>query len=87
MLEPHDKTHHVCQSAYNETLAQHHPWLVRKGASVAMYAMPTRQQLLNKVCLDVDRAIEVLPNVLEVSKVVYDRTEKLYLDHDLHSLP
>lgn len=54
---------------------------------VAMYSMPTREQLLNKVCLDVERAISILPEVLEISKVVYDRTEQLYADHDLHSLP
>lgn len=77
----------MCQTAYNDTLAQHHPWLIRKGAVVAMYAMPTREQLLNKVCLDADRALETLPNVLMVAKVVYDRTEKLYSDYDLHSLP
>lgn len=87
LLEPDEKTCHVCQSAYNDTLAQYHPWLIRKGAVVAMYAMPTRQQLLNKVCIDADRAVVALPNVLEIAKIVYDRTEKLYMDNDLHSLP
>lgn len=57
------------------------------GAMVAMYAMPTREQLLNRVCLDVERAINVLPTVLEISKVVYDRTDKLYTEYDLHALP
>lgn len=73
--------------AYNDTLAQHHPWLVRKGALVAMYALPTREQLLNRVCIDVERSISILPDVLEISKVVYERTEQLYTDFDLHSLP
>lgn len=86
-LEPSEKTCYVCQSAYNDTLAQYHPWLVRKGAVVAMYAMPTREQLLNKVCIDAERAIVALPNVLESAKIVYERTEKLYTDHDLHTLP
>lgn len=85
-LEPNEKTYSVCQTAYNETLAQHHPWLVRKGAVVAMYAMPTREQLLNKVCLDAERALETLPIVLSVIGVVYDRTEKMYSEHDLHAL-
>lgn len=86
-LEPHEKTCAMCQTAYNETLAKYHPWVIRKGAVVAMYAMPTREQLLNKVCVDVERALGVLPNVLETAKIVYERTEKLYTDHDLHSLP
>lgn len=52
-----------------------------------MYTLPTREQLLNKVCEDVERSITILPGVLEISKVVYDRTEQLYTVHDLHSLP
>lgn len=54
---------------------------------VAMYALPTREQLLNRVCIDVERSISILPDVLDVSKVVYERTEQLYTDFDLHSLP
>lgn len=52
-----------------------------------MYAMPTREQLLNRVCIDVERAISILPDVLDISKIVFDRTEKLYTDFDLHLLP
>lgn len=54
---------------------------------VAMYTMPTRDQLLNRVCADVERAVSVLPDVLIISKVVFDRTEELYSVHDLHTLP
>lgn len=86
MIEPNERTHSICQTAYNETLAQHHSWLIRKGAIVAMYAMPTREQLLNRVCSNVERAISVLPDVLGISKIVFDRTEELYTVHDLHSL-
>lgn len=59
---------------------------MRKGALVAMYALPTRGQLLSKVCQDVEQSISILPNVLEISKIVYDRTEQLYTDFDLHAL-
>lgn len=45
-----DKTCGVCQEAYNSTLANFHPWIVRKGAIMAMYALPTRGGLLQKVC-------------------------------------
>lgn len=86
-IESHEKTTGICKTAYNETLAQHHPWIIRKGALVAMYALPTREQLLNRVCQDVERSLAVLPDVLEISKTVYDRTEQLYTDHDLHELP
>lgn len=86
-IESHENVHGACKVAYNETLAQHHPWLIRKGALVAMYALPTREQLLNKVCQDVERSISILPDVLQISKIVYDRTEQLYTDYELHSLP
>ncbi|XP_037049252.1 LOW QUALITY PROTEIN: ceramide-1-phosphate transfer protein-like [Bradysia coprophila] len=86
-LNPSEKTSTVCQAAYTQTLAQYHPWLVRKGAMVAMYTMPTRDQLLNKVCLDVERAIELLPEMLETTRNVYDRTQQLFTDFDLHGLP
>lgn len=86
-LESHEKTTGVCKVAYNETLAQYHPWIIRKGALVAMYALPTREQLFNKVCQDVERSISILPDVLEISKIVYERTEQLYTDFDMHTLP
>lgn len=86
-IEDHEKTTGVCKVAYNDTLAQFHPWLVRKGALVAMYALPTREQLLKRVCQDVERSIVLLPDVLHISKMVYERTEQLYTDFDLHELP
>ncbi|XP_018795821.1 PREDICTED: ceramide-1-phosphate transfer protein [Bactrocera latifrons] len=82
-----DKTHSCCKSAYNDTLAKHHPWVVRKGAVVAMYALPTQGELLKRVCINVSRAIEVLPEMLQHTKSVYDRIELLYTTHDLHDLP
>lgn len=86
-IEAHEKTTAICKVAYNETLAQFHPWIVRKGALVAMYALPTREQLLKKVCHDVERSIVLLPDVLDISKTVYERTEQLYTEFELHELP
>uniref|UniRef100_A0A6M2DF26 Glycolipid transfer protein domain-containing protein n=1 Tax=Xenopsylla cheopis TaxID=163159 RepID=A0A6M2DF26_XENCH len=88
-LENCQKTSHVCQIAYNNTLAKYHPWLVKKGANVAMYTMPTREVLLKKVCGDEDdvqRAIAVLPDMLLITADVYKRTEDLYTNYDLHDL-
>lgn len=86
-LETNANTCAVCQSAYNETLAQFHPWLIRKGAVMAMYAMPSRDHLLEKVCLDASTAIKLLPEMLVVARQVYDRTQTLYTKYDLHALP
>ncbi|XP_066597197.1 ceramide-1-phosphate transfer protein [Prorops nasuta] len=83
-----DKTSSCCQDAYNKTLAKHHPWVIRKTAVVAMYTMPTRESLFKKVCGDqVQKNLDVLPKMLAVTADVFDRTDNLYVQHDLHSLP
>ncbi|XP_002059303.2 ceramide-1-phosphate transfer protein [Drosophila virilis] len=84
-----ERAHHVCKSAYNDTLARHHPFLIRKGAQVAMFAIPTRGELFKRVCHDADvpRAIEKLPDMLHHMRMVYDRTNQLYTLEELHALP
>ncbi|KAL7737809.1 hypothetical protein ACLKA6_006195 [Drosophila palustris] len=88
-VEDNEKAHTVCKSAYNDTLAKHHTFIIRKGAQVAMFAMPTRGDLLKRVCpnVDVASAMELLPNMLKHMRVAYDRTDELYTLHDLHNLP
>ncbi|XP_032670573.1 ceramide-1-phosphate transfer protein [Odontomachus brunneus] len=83
-----DKTSGCCQDAYNKTLAKHHPWVIRKAAIVAMYTMPTREMLFKKVCGEnVQRNIDVLPKMLEVTADVFDRTHTVYDTYQLHTLP
>lgn len=48
-LQDSDSTAAACREAYEKTLEKHHTFLVKKGAKLAMYAMPTRGQLLKKV--------------------------------------
>lgn len=60
---------------------------MRKAANIAMYALPLRDQLLHKVCSDVEKSIEALPEMLQITNVVYDRIDALYIDFDLHGLP
>nr|XP_003702820.1 PREDICTED: ceramide-1-phosphate transfer protein [Megachile rotundata] len=87
-LSDSDKTSSCCQDAYNKTLAKHHPWVIRKAAVVAMYTMPTRELLFKKVCgANVQRNVDVLPKMLEVTADVFNRTHNLYEVHQLHSLP
>ncbi|KAG7209813.1 hypothetical protein KM043_011427 [Ampulex compressa] len=87
-LSDSDKTSSCCQDAYNKTLAKHHPWVIRKAAIVAMYTMPTKELLFKKVCgNNVQRNIDVLPKMLEVTADVFNRTHNLFEMHQLHSLP
>ena len=86
-LEANDKTSTVCSQSYNETLANFHPFLIRKAANIAMYALPNRNNLLMKVCSDIDESIKNLPEMLQITNQVYDRVEALYTEFDLHELP
>jgi len=86
-VEPDEKTSTICSLSYNETLANFHPFLIRKSANIAMYALPQRDQLLNKVCSDVQKSIEALPEMLKFTDTVYDRIDALYTVNDLHGLP
>ncbi|XP_024877610.1 ceramide-1-phosphate transfer protein [Temnothorax curvispinosus] len=83
-----DKTVCCCQDAYNKTLAKHHSWVIRKAAIVAMYTMPTREALFKKVCGEnVQRNIDILPKMLEVTADVFNRTDSIYKTYQLHTLP
>lgn len=35
--------------AYEKTLAQYHPWVLRKAVGVAVYAVPTKDVLVQKM--------------------------------------
>ncbi|KAK4880324.1 hypothetical protein RN001_008470 [Aquatica leii] len=89
-LKDSDNTAAVCRAAYDRTLSHHHTFMVRSGAKLAMHTMPTREQLLKKLCGNEESirdALEMLPKMLDVTSVVFDRIDNLYTTHDLHTLP
>ncbi|ELU09811.1 hypothetical protein CAPTEDRAFT_28209, partial [Capitella teleta] len=47
--ETHDKMSHIARTAYTDTLAHHHTWLVRKAVGLAVYTLPSRSGLLHKM--------------------------------------
>ncbi|XP_068620487.1 ceramide-1-phosphate transfer protein [Battus philenor] len=80
----------TCQCSYNETLAEFHPWYIRKAATLAMHALPTRPDLLKKIFGSEEKlteALVVLPQTLQSCDEVYRRVEQLYTDFDFHGLP
>lgn len=48
-LKEDEYTGPICREAYEKTLAKHHSFIVKNGAKLAMYTMPTRDQLLKRV--------------------------------------
>lgn len=48
-LDMHEKLATTCQNVYNATLSQYHAWIIRKAAIVAMYGLPSKHGLLERV--------------------------------------
>ncbi|CAG9854685.1 unnamed protein product [Phyllotreta striolata] len=89
-LKDDESTCASCKEAYEQTLAKHHPFIIRSGAYVAMYSLPTRGVLLAQVCgapENVQEAIDLLPATLDSISAVFERIENLYTSYDLHKLP
>lgn len=87
-LEMHEGTSEAGKQAYEATLAQYHTWFVRTGANIAMYALPTKEALKNRVCPEnIDQCVTSLPSMLDALQVVYDRVQTFYEDNNLLGLP
>ena len=86
----HEKASSIASSAYSETLAKYHPWLIRKAANLAMYTLPSRGDMLVLVAsgqADEQDVQKKLKNCVVAIRVVYESVEALYTKYDLHGLP
>jgi len=96
-LDDGSGTGSVANECYKKTLAHHHPWYVRKTASLAMYALPTRQQLIataftaNSQIGDGDKLDEeasaTMSQLALKSETVYSAVQALYEKQNLLDLP
>lgn len=90
-LRDGDGTAQACREAYDATLAAHHTFVVRNGARVAMYALPTRQHLFVKVCCGdaelIKESLQLLPTTLDTMASVYDKVDVMFTKYNLHHLP
>jgi len=87
-LEDHEKTCSVSQESYRNTLGKHHPWLIQKGAILAMHTLPTAEGLVQTTCIQpVAEARAALPRIIEVAQNVFETTQKVYKDNDCLNLP
>jgi len=83
----------LSQDAYKRTLMKHHPWVVQKAANLAMHMLPLKKGLLEKVSGkefgsdEYKAAEEILPRGVKVMEEVYAKTEEIYKQHDLLTLP
>ncbi|XP_032087695.1 ceramide-1-phosphate transfer protein isoform X2 [Thamnophis elegans] len=85
---PGAKTSTLCTDSYNASLANYHPWIIRKAATMAFYALPTRDAFLENMRVgSTEAAIEMLGEALPYISKVYEITESLYTEHKLLDLP
>lgn len=78
----------IASKAYHGTLAKHHTWVIRKGVSLAVYTLPTREQLLDKLmCETVDVALVQIQDVISAIQPVYEIVQEIYTTNDILNLP
>lgn len=82
------KTSVMCADAYNESLAQHHPWVVRKAAGMAFCMLPGRPAFFEVMNVGLpEQVVATLGEAVPLISEVYQITETLYAQHNLLDLP
>jgi len=87
---------HLSKDIYKATLANYHPFMVRKAAEFGMlHGLPYREKLMDLiglknsegVLLSEDEARELLKETAKTMLKCHSTVDQLYTKHDLHSLP
>ncbi|XP_029433812.1 ceramide-1-phosphate transfer protein [Rhinatrema bivittatum] len=82
------KTSVLCTDAYNASLANYHPWIIRKTATVAFYALPARNTFFEVMNVgSIEDVVAMLGEAMGYVTRVYDITQQLYEQHNLLDLP
>ncbi|XP_070696016.1 ceramide-1-phosphate transfer protein [Pempheris klunzingeri] len=82
------KTSVMCAEAYNESLAQHHPWVIRKAAGMAFCVLPGRPAFFEVMNVGPpEQVVAILGEAVPLISEVYQVTEELYAQQNLLDLP
>ncbi|KAM5141100.1 ceramide-1-phosphate transfer protein isoform 1-T2 [Mantella aurantiaca] len=82
------KTSTLCAEAYNDSLANYHPWLIRKTANVAFMVLPARNTFFEVMNVgSPEDVVDMLGEAMPYVSNVYDCTQELYSQHNLLDLP
>ncbi|XP_067096569.1 ceramide-1-phosphate transfer protein [Osmerus mordax] len=82
------KTSIMCSEAYNESLSQHHAWIIRKAAGMAFCALPGRPTFFEVMNVGTpEQVVAMLGEALPLISEVYLVTEELYTEQNLLDLP
>ncbi|XP_078457892.1 ceramide-1-phosphate transfer protein-like [Lampetra planeri] len=78
----------LCAEAYGASLAQHHPWLVRRASALAFRTLPARQVFLARLGAGPEKEVlAVLGEAVPAIVKVYDISQRLYEHYQILSLP
>ncbi|XP_030293438.1 glycolipid transfer protein domain-containing protein 2 [Sparus aurata] len=78
----------LCRESYQNTLANHHTWFVRRAAELAFIALPERGFFYRLVCVQGQEDLSILLNkVVEAIGEVYNRTQKALDENGMLDLP
>lgn len=78
----------VCDEAYSEALAPHHPWLLQRVARLAFKAMPELTVLLGLVCVgEHEEAEPIIRNIVTLIGEVRRRTHHELEKRNMLDLP
>ena len=82
------KTAEIAGDVYERTLAQYHPWIVRKMAYMAMYTLPNKQQLIEKMCKQPkEEVIDLMHETVKQGQPIFTATQRFYIERGLLDLP
>ena len=71
----------VAKDAYSKTLGNHHPWIVRQAAKVAMLGVPSRDALILSTKLKYEHCEDITKNVDIIRMILWEDFKKLKLDN------
>ncbi|KAJ3588784.1 hypothetical protein NHX12_009638 [Muraenolepis orangiensis] len=78
----------LCREAYQNTLAHHHTWFVRRAAELAFIALPERAFFYRLVCVQNQEELSiVLLRAVAAIQEVYDRTQEILQENGMLELP
>ncbi|KAF6036045.1 GLTPD1 [Bugula neritina] len=72
--QPNAKMHTIVNEAYKDTISRNHGWLVRKTATLAFHAIPSRNSLINRIRHEgatESSIMDELGEIIDVTKYVY----------------
>ncbi|XP_054164619.1 ceramide-1-phosphate transfer protein-like [Oppia nitens] len=93
-LDDDKGTAEVARLCYKRTLAKYHPWVIKQSASLAMYTLPYRYQLVQRAyggtvpsSMSSVTISDSMNRLAVIADEVFHATEKLFDEHDLLDLP